>query len=61
MVEQEKAVDSLVSHWGAREAGLWCRAGRTQAVNAAGGQQVEKESHETCGVKEAFGLLIGWH
>lgn len=38
----------------------WCGAGWTWAVNATGGQQVEKESQQTCGVKEAFGPLIGW-
>lgn len=37
-----------------------CGAGLMRAVDASGGQQVEKESHETYGVKEAFGLFIGW-
>lgn len=45
----------------ARETGPWCGAGQTQAVSATGGQQVEKESHETCGLKEAFEPLSGWH
>lgn len=42
----------------AREAGPWCGAGRTQAVSAAAGQQVEKESPGTAGSKRPLGYSL---